>query len=206
MAKKADRRVERTQQLLREALLSLIREKGFEALTVQEIIDRANVGRATFYTHFDNKEDLLVSGLDRLLESLKERQSQALARRGGVEERVFAFSHEVFAHAEEHRDLFRAMAGRESGAAIRRVWHKMLLDLVRQDVKAVAPRGGGGSVPTEALAQFITGALFGLLMWWFEGEVRLTGEEMNGVFRRLAIPTVKTTLPDLAALQRSGGR
>jgi AcrR family transcriptional regulator len=61
VAKRRDRRVERTQQLLREALLSLIREKGFEGLTVQEIIDRANVGRATFYAHFENKDDLLLN-------------------------------------------------------------------------------------------------------------------------------------------------
>lgn len=59
MAKRRDRRVERTEQLLRQALLALVQEKGFEALTVQEIIDRANVGRATFYAHFDNKDDLL---------------------------------------------------------------------------------------------------------------------------------------------------
>ena len=58
---KNDRRVERTQLLL-AALVSLIEEKGFEALTVQDIIDRANLGRATFYAHFDNKEDLFVSG------------------------------------------------------------------------------------------------------------------------------------------------
>jgi AcrR family transcriptional regulator len=54
--RKEDRRVRRTQRLLREALLALIQEKGFEALSVQEIIDRTNVGRATFYAHFDNKE------------------------------------------------------------------------------------------------------------------------------------------------------
>jgi AcrR family transcriptional regulator len=59
VAKRRDRRVERTEQLLRQALLALVQEKGFEALTVQEIIDRANVGRATFYAHFDNKDDLL---------------------------------------------------------------------------------------------------------------------------------------------------
>ena len=62
VAKAPDRRVLRTQQLLQTALISLIQEKGFEALSVQDIIDRANVGRATFYAHFDNKEDLLVSG------------------------------------------------------------------------------------------------------------------------------------------------
>jgi hypothetical protein len=62
VARNDDRRVQRTRQLLRTALVPLIEENGFEALTVQDIIDRANVGRATFYAHFDKKEDLLVSG------------------------------------------------------------------------------------------------------------------------------------------------
>jgi hypothetical protein len=62
VAKTKDRRVQRTQQFLEAALLSLIKEKEFDAISVQEIIDRANVGRATFYAHYDNKEDLLESG------------------------------------------------------------------------------------------------------------------------------------------------
>src|SRR5713101_6701176 len=95
MAKREDRRVQRTRQLLQGELLSLIREKGFEALSVQDIIDRANVGRATFYAHFDNKEDLLVSRLDELRASLKERQREALVRATAADERAFAFSHEV---------------------------------------------------------------------------------------------------------------
>lgn len=192
----------RTQQLLREALISLIQEKGFEALTVQDIIDRANVGRATFYAHFDNKEDLLVSGLDRLLESLKERQRESLARGGSVEERVFAFSHEVFAHADEHRGLFQAMVGKESGAVVERVWRKMLLDLVRHDVMAVVPQGKDYSVPTEALVHFLAGALSGLQTWWFDGKKRLSAEEVNALFRRLAIPALKTALRDLAGTRR----
>ena len=82
-ARTDDRRIQRTQQLLRGALLSLIQEKGFEALSVQDIIDRANVGRATFYAHFDNKEDLLASGIEGLRASLRERQRQALSDAGG---------------------------------------------------------------------------------------------------------------------------
>src|SRR5690348_14574384 len=112
MARREDRRVQRTRELLRGALFALIRERGFEVLTVQDIIDRANVGRATFYAHFDNKEDLLLSGFDELRAALKERQHEAKLRRGPVEERGFAFSHELFAHIDDHRDLFQAMASK----------------------------------------------------------------------------------------------
>jgi AcrR family transcriptional regulator len=191
MARKVDRRVQRTQQLLRGALLSLIKERGFEGLTVQDVIDRANVGRATFYAHFDNKEDLLLSGFEGLRASLKERQRQALSRGGSLDERVLAFSQEVFAHVNEHRDVFQAMVGKQSGAMVQQVLHKILLDLVRDDVKAMLPRGDGSAIPGEALAQFIAGGLFGILVWWLNSGTRLGPEEANGIFRRLAVPAIK---------------
>jgi AcrR family transcriptional regulator len=191
MARKEDRRVQRTRGLLREALFSLIQEKGFEPLSVQNIIDRANVGRATFYAHFDNKEDLLLAGFDELRASFKQRQREVLSRGRSVEERVFAFSREMFAHANGHRDLFRAMVAKQSGAVIQQVLHKMLVDLIRDDMKAMAPRGDGDSISSEALVQFIAGGLFGLLMWWLDGKMRLPVQEVNALFRRLAIPAVK---------------
>ncbi len=190
VAKKPDRRVERSQQLLRSALVSLIQEKGFEALTVQEIIDRANVGRATFYAHFDNKEDLLISGFDELRASLQARQREALARVSAGDERLLAFSYEVFAHVNEYREVSRAMVGRQSGAAVQRVLHKLLVDLVRDDVKAAVRRGAYSRMPREALAQFIAGALFGLLMWWLDEKRPLSPNAMNDIFRRLAIPAI----------------
>src|SRR3954468_5964455 len=113
-----DRRVQRTQQLLREALFALIRKKGFEMLTVQDIIDRANVGRATFYAHFDNKEDLLLSGFDVLRASLRKRQREALSSQSGADERLFAYSYDLLSHVNEYRHLFRAMSGKRSGAAV----------------------------------------------------------------------------------------
>ena len=138
-ARAVDRRVQRTQQLLRAALMSLIQEKGFESLSVQDIIDRANVGRATFYAHFDGKEDLLASGIEGLRASLRERQRQALAAATGADDRLFAFSHELFVHANEHRTIFRAMIGKRSGAVIQQLLQKMLVDLVRDEVKLTLP-------------------------------------------------------------------
>jgi AcrR family transcriptional regulator len=193
MARKEDRRVQRTRQLLRGALFALIQEKGFEALSVQDIIDRANVGRATFYAHFDNKGDLLVSGFDGLRASLKERQRQALMRGRSIDEHVFAFSQEMFAHANEYRDVYRAMVGKHSGAMIQHLVHKLLVDLVRDDVKAMVSRGND-SIPTEAVVQFVAGGLFGLLGWWLDGKMRLSVEELNTLFRQLAIPAMKAAL------------
>jgi AcrR family transcriptional regulator len=174
--------VQRTQHLLREALFSLIQEKGFEALSVQNIIDRANIGRATFYAHFDNKEDLLLSGFNALRASLMERQREALSHGGSLEKLAFAFSHDMLAHVNEHRHLFRAMAGTRSGAA------------VQDDLRVMVERVGSHSAITDAVVQFIAGGLFGMLMWWLGGKARLSVEELNTSFRRFAIPVAKAAL------------
>ncbi|MGH9163360.1 MAG: TetR/AcrR family transcriptional regulator, partial [Vicinamibacteraceae bacterium] len=187
-----DRRIERTKQLLRGALRSLIQEKGFETLTVQEIIDRANVGRATFYSHFDNKDDLLVSGFEDLRASLKARQRDAFSRGSTIEDRVFGFSHEVFAHTNEYREAFRAMVGQRSGAVVQRLLHKLLVELIREDVTRTVVKAESTPVQTEALVHFIAGALVGVLMWWLDGRMRLSVDEVNAYFRRLALPTLKT--------------
>ena len=62
-----DRRIEKTQSLLREALVSLIHEKPYDAIAITEILERANVGRSTFYAHFHDKDDLLTSGIHHML-------------------------------------------------------------------------------------------------------------------------------------------
>ena len=192
-ARENDRRVQRMQQLLREALLSLIEEKGFEALTVQEIIDRANVGRATFYAHFDSKEDLLVSGLDGLRLALKDLQKQARSR-GSSDERLFSFSHEIFAHIAEYRKVFRSMVGKPSGALVQQLLQKIVIELVRDDINAIVGGRNQKSAPAEAIVQFVTGGLFGLAMMWASGRLSLSVDEVNSLFRRLAVPGLKATL------------
>jgi AcrR family transcriptional regulator len=189
-ARTVDRRVQRTQQLLHAALMSLVQEKGFESLTVQDIIDRANVGRATFYAHFESKEDLLASGIEGLRASLRERRRQALSAATDADDRLFAFSHELFVHANEHRTMFRAMLGKRSGAVIQQLLHKMLVDLVRDEVKALL-KSNAAETPVEAFSQFIGGGLFGLLIWWGVGNMRMPVKEVDALFRGLAVPAMK---------------
>src|SRR4051794_18002624 len=71
-----DRRVQKTRKLLQEALIELISTEGYEAVTVQAILDRANVGRSTFYAHFQDKEQLLHSCFDSLNALFEERTQQ----------------------------------------------------------------------------------------------------------------------------------
>jgi len=87
--------------------------------------------------------------------------------------------------------VFRAMGGDRSGALIRQVFHRILVDLVRGDVSAIVSRGEAGAIPADAVVQFTAGALFGLLMWWLEGRGRPGVEEIDALFRRLAIPALK---------------
>ena len=68
--------------------------------------------------------------------------------------------------------------------------HKLLVELIREDLKQTAVRGES-RVHTEALVHFITGALVGVLMWWLEGRMRLSVDDVNAYFRRLALPALK---------------
>jgi hypothetical protein len=94
----------------------------------------------------------------------------------------------MFAHANEYREVFRGMVGKQSGAVIQRLLHKLLVDLVREDVTTATRRGPES---TEALAQFIGGGLVALLIWWLNARVRLSVAEIDALFRRFAIPALK---------------
>src|SRR5947209_14529730 len=103
--RKPDKRVRRTHERLGSALIELIQEKPIDEVTVQEVLDRASVGRSTFYLHFRDKDDLLFSQLEGLLEMM----STALSRRREESHRVVPVT-ELFAHIENQKKIYRALA------------------------------------------------------------------------------------------------
>ena len=191
---KEDRRIQRTRELLRSAMVSLIREQGFEALSVQHIIDRANVGRSTFYAHFKSKEDLLTGSVEMMRSTLHRIQLRAAGGSGSPRERMFAFAHELFAHAEQHRDIFAAMVGKRSGTLFQHHLHQMLADLVREDVDYAVSRKKRDAVQVETVVQFVSGGLLGLLVTWQDKLPRLSVDDLDELFRRMAIPAVESVL------------
>lgn len=189
--KRVDRRVRRTREHLKEALVALIEERGFESLSVQDIIDRANVGRATFYAHFDNKEDLLVSGFEDLRGALREHQRRLREQAAETEAGSFLFSRALFDHVAVHRNVFRAMTGERSALVVQRLIQKILLELVREDLRALRSSRGRRPTSVEAEARYIAGGLGGLLTWWVDGGRALTVEELDATFLRLAAATLQ---------------
>jgi AcrR family transcriptional regulator len=202
-ARAPDRRVERTRNLLRGALMELIVEKGYEAVTVQDIIDRANVGRATFYAHFADKQQLLVSGFEELRVFLVQKQHAEASGPGPFRLR---FSLAMFEHACGYRQVYRALVGKQSGAVVRQRMQQLLTELVQNELAALRLPDAAPSVSPEIVAQYVVSSFMGLLMWCVDHETPDTPEEMDAIFQRLTLPGVLAGLGWPTGLVKRGGR
>ena len=187
MAKRTiDRRVARTRGTLQHALISLILKKGYEAITVEDICEAANVGRSTFYAHYTGKDDLKRRGLEEHLRTLLvDRQKDAVATQED-RDRSLGFSLTMFEHARDHADLHRALVGSRGGAIAHGSIRKILSDLVRKEFAAAAGKNSADVVPRELVVEFIVGAYMAVLNWWLDGGAKLPPKQIDAMFRRLA--------------------
>ena len=196
MAKLAiDRRIARTQASLQHALISLILKNGYEAITVEDICDSANVGRSTFYSHYTSKDDLKRSGVETLRELLLDRQRDSLAAPGGAIERSLGFSLTMFEHARDHLDLYRALAGGHGGAVALESIRQILSDLVRNELAATGKMRPGDGIPRDLVVQFVVGAYMAVLTWWLDGGAKLPTQQIDAMFRRLATEGILSSSP-----------
>lgn len=183
MTERMDRRAARTKKALHEALMALILRKGYEAITVQDIIDEADVGRSTFYSHYTGKDDLLRSGFQRLRAELAEAQRAARAR---LERSVepLGFSLAMFEHACAYKQIYRALVGGRGGIIAVNEIRRVLSDIVKKEL----PDAGEDDVALrEVRIQFVVGTFLTMLMWWLEQRSRLAPSQVDLVFRRLVL-------------------
>jgi AcrR family transcriptional regulator len=187
---RVDRRVRRTRELLRAALLALIMEKGYARITVQDIIDRADIGRSTFYAHFRDKEDLLFYGLEELRGAFHPADAAGAHTRTRGQSPTLA----VFEHFAAHREVWKAMAGKRGSEAFSRYLHEFLADLLRVELGARLP-DGEPSVPLDAVVEFATSSLIGLgVRWGLEHDQPYTPEQMDALYRKLTEPGIGAAL------------
>lgn len=178
--RKPDRRSQRTRDRLGDALLGLMMERPLASITVQDVLDRAAVGRATFYMHYRNKEDLFLSDLDEFLEGM----ATCLSRQHDPSSRV-APVRELFEHVGGMRPLYTAFA--TSGKL------PAFLDLARDHfARGIAQRlleirGSAGLSPEQrgAAAQALAGALLSLMTWWLDRGAREDPRHMDDLFHQI---------------------
>jgi AcrR family transcriptional regulator len=180
-----DRRVRRSRGAMRTALVDLTLEKGFGAVTIEEIAERADVARATFYAHYRDKEELLVDIVRTLTadrESLPPALEQATAQGfTGLPVRY------IFEHAEQHRPVYQViLRGEGDGRALREflaITGARVERLFRQraEQEGVTPR-----IPLDLLAQAWTGELVGVLAWWVDNDTGYSVTEVTGHLRDLS--------------------
>lgn len=175
MSDKPDRRSQRTRHLLSAALVELIREKEYNTITVSDIIDRANVGRSTFYTHFRDKDDLFVGELDRVIELLSQRIPNQ-------EEMPFFPSLGLFRHVGEEYQLYKSLLW---GPGIDLLIKHMQKSLSKRIEQGLLESGKEFKIPIPILANFIAGSFLTLLQWWLENKMVYSPEEMDKIFKKL---------------------
>ena len=183
-----DRRVRRTKGRLRGAIASLIHEKAYDAIAVKEILARADVGRSAFYTHFRDKDELLVSVL---------RDSIRTAPRVGASEddpadAVLAFSLPFLGHVERARAVDGSMSSPERFAPVHACVRRVLADHVAAELRRM-PRGHVAPavmVPDDLLAEHVAETFLRVLTWWVGCDAPRTPQQVDAVFQALARPAL----------------
>ena len=177
---KTDARVRRTRDALGDALVALMQEKPFDTITVQDVLDRANVSRSTFYSHYSDKDDLLMSDAEEFFEAI----STALSQHGDQSDRVFPVQ-EFFTHLADVQPFFKALV--KSGK------FQENMDLARGHFargieRRLAELPRSRSIPPHelpALAFTHAGALLSLLTWWLDHGMRESPADMDQLFHRI---------------------
>jgi AcrR family transcriptional regulator len=167
--------------MLREALVQLIRERGWDHVSVQDVCERADVGRSTFYVHFADKEELLVTGFGDLRETLGAHLELA-------QEEPLGFAEPLFEHARQFKEVYRALVGRRTAVAVQEGFLSVVKELVADDlVRAGMP---ANAVP-EVAVSYVAGAFWHVLSWWLEQRSPLPAGDVAATFKRMTLPVLR---------------
>jgi AcrR family transcriptional regulator len=184
-----DRRTQRTQQTLFDALIDLLKVKHYDAISVMDIIEKANVGRSTFYAHFQTKDDLLKSGFERVLDMLLE---QVIFDE--TERTMTLDSTPLFRHAQGHAELYRTLAWGAGIEVITTQGQAALGAKLQRCLSQIVSTDRQLTVPLSALSYSLSGSLLILLKWWLENGMPGSPETMDGIFQQLVMPGVRSVL------------
>lgn len=183
-ATRSDRRVLRTRAALQAAVLSLVAEHSLDSLTIGQITDRADLRRATFYMHFRDKEELLMSALEANFAALEHAALGTDVADGFGGKTQPAAYLVTFEHAAANAALYRnLLTGRSAGLFFGHIRGYLAAFILRY----LRSRPSQGGIPPEVLANYLAGAELALIAWWLDQGQAYTAPEMAAYMHRLAV-------------------
>jgi AcrR family transcriptional regulator len=175
---KTDRRVLRTRDILGDALVELMKEKPFDDITVQHVLDRAGVGRSTFYAHYRDKEDLFLSDVEDFFGLM----SNLLTRRKANPRRVAPVA-ELFAHIADVRDFYAMLVASGKVQAVLELGQGFFARSIEDRLRLANVQME--TTQLKAHAHALAGALFALLNWWIDHGMTAEPEVMDNMFHAM---------------------
>lgn len=181
-----DRRVTRTRRHLREALMQLILEKGYDAVTIEDITERAELGRTTFYLHYRDKEELLLESIESTAQELYQQiyPDKSLEGPSSPQEGLHAIER-VFTHAAANSLLYRIILKGGAASKVRHTILNFLSEAALPIFERNLPNPGLFPVPLRAVSSYFAASLLGFLTWWLEEETPYPPEEASRFFTQL---------------------
>lgn len=186
--KTIDRRIVRTKLAIRDALVALIKEKGFDTLTVRDIVARADINRGTFYLHYKDKFDLLEQTETEILEGIQHIFLQANSLDSGnvaKSESLQQFLIIMLEYVKEHANLIHAILGLQGDYS----FIARIRSMLEQNLKEGALSGLNAEnflVPREYLIAYVFHAHLGVLQSWLAAGCKETPQEMARIFFQLS--------------------
>jgi AcrR family transcriptional regulator len=183
-----DRRSQRTQQALMDALIALLAVKPYDEISITDIIERANVGRSTFYAHYQTKDDLLKSGFERVLDILIQQINTKADQGLQLDTTLF------FRHAQGHYEIFRTLVWGSGFEVLTKDGHAALSAKFLESFKLLLSGRAEPSMPLEVVSYTMAGTLLILLKWWLDHKMPYSPEVMNEIFQQLVMASARNVL------------
>lgn len=193
MARRLDRRVQRTRKLLRESLMDLILEEGYDAISIQDITDKANLGRATFYLHFKDKDELLLEVMEEFIADLMAQVPQLSQAHWRLDDTKAIIK--LFDFAAEHYDLYRILIIGSGGITASRQLRNSIAENIQACIQEEIDESGiQPLLPPDFIANHFAGSLLAIIYWWLDQDLSYTVEEMAVMFQQISQLDRKTLM------------
>ncbi len=176
-----ERRKQATRQRLKQTALDLMAEQGYDAVSVQDITDGADVGRGTFYIHFKDKEDILWTMLRESMDELHAQIEREFRAEQSVDRRVYRIWLTTFQHIHAHRDLMHIVFGERGHTFMANRLMDYFAALMIEDLTANIHRLPI-KLPAPFVANYLLGAQMRLIVWWLEQGQEYTAEQIADMF------------------------